>query len=104
MLSRMLKSEFVARSKFEKPRWKCPDCRTINKMDYNCSRCRKDCFSFNLPLSLADKDEKEEVKKETSPRRTPGTKPLTGPLSQKQSGKGSIFDENPEVYWECVSC
>ena len=74
MVSRMLKSEFVARNKFEKPRWKCPDCRTINNMDYNCSRCRKDCFSFSSPPSLARPDEKEEVKKEASPRSSPGTK------------------------------
>jgi hypothetical protein len=110
MVSRVLKSEFVARNKFEKPRWKCPDCRTINKMDYNCSKCWKDCFSFNPPPSLANSDEKEEVKKEESPRRTPGTKlpiaegkPVTGPLSQKQSGTRSIYN-NPEDYWECLDC
>ena len=74
LASRMLKSDFVARSKFEKPRWKCPECRTINKMDYNCSKCRKDCFSFSPPPSLAHPDEKEEVKKEASPRQAQGTK------------------------------
>ena len=111
MVSRMLKSEFVARNKFEKPRWKCPDCRTINKMDYNCSKCRKDCFSFSSPPNLARPDEKEEVKKEESPRRAPGTKqpttevkPITGSSSQKQSGKGSVYENNPEEYWECASC
>ena len=93
LASRMLKSDFVARSKFEKPRWKCPDCRTINKMDYNCSKCRKDCFSFNPPPSLANPDEKEEVKKEESPRRPEATKlpiaeakPVPGPLVPAKSG------------------
>jgi hypothetical protein len=70
----MLKSEFIARNKSEKPQWKCPDCRTINKMEYNCSKCRKDCFSFNLPPSLVNPAEKEEVKAEASPRPSPGTK------------------------------
>ena len=55
----MLKSEFLAQKRSAKPQWKCPDCRTINKMDYNCSKCRKDCFSFNPPPSLANPDEKE---------------------------------------------
>jgi hypothetical protein len=74
MVSRMLKSEFVALNKSAKPQWKCPDCRTINKMDYNCSRCRKDCFSFSPSPSFARPDEKEEVKKEASPHPSLGTK------------------------------
>jgi hypothetical protein len=74
MVSRMLKSDFLARSKSAKPQWKCPDCRTINRMDYNCSKCRKDCFSFNPPPGLANPGEKEEVKWEASPLQRPGTK------------------------------
>ena len=105
----MIKSDFVARKKFEKPRWKCPDCRTINRMDYSCPKCKMDCFSFNPPPSLAKPDENEEVKKEASPRPSLGTKlpiaerkPATSLLSQKQGEKGSIYDKNPDEYWECV--
>ncbi len=33
------------------------------------------------------------------------SKAATGPLCQKQSVKGSVYDNiNLEVYWECVSC
>ncbi len=72
----MLKSEFVVLNKSAKPQWKCPDCGTINRMDYNCPKCKKDCFSFNPPPSLAKPDENEEVKKEASPRQSPGAKLL----------------------------
>lgn len=70
----MLKSEFVVLDKSSKPRWKCPDCRTINRMHYACSKCSKKCFSFNPPPSLANLKKKEEVKWEASPLQRPGTK------------------------------
>ena len=56
----MLKSDFALKNS-EKLQWKCPDCRTINKMDYYCTKCGKDCFHFKPPPSLANPDKKEEV-------------------------------------------
>ena len=82
MVSKISKSDLAAQNKFLKPQWKCPDCRTINQMDYNCSKCRKDCFSFYPPPSLANPGEKEEVKDEVNLNQGASSKHIKSPIAE----------------------
>ncbi len=67
MKKQIKKCDYIQQNKSAKPRWKCPKCTTVNSMTANCSSCKKDCFNFQLPLSLVTQDEEEEVKSPLKP-------------------------------------